>query len=35
MKLRFYRNVLGQLEKLLFVTLFNLEGTGLQRYEGI
>ena len=28
MKLRFYRNVLGQLEKLLFVTLFNLEGTG-------
>ena len=28
MRLSSHRNVLGQLEKLLFVTLFNLEGTG-------
>ena len=28
MGLSSHRNVLGQLEKLLFVTLFNLEGTG-------
>ena len=28
MGLSSHRNVLGQLETLLFVTLFNLEGTG-------
>ena len=28
MGLSSHRNVLGQLEKLLFVTLFNLEGIG-------
>ena len=28
MRLSSHRNVLGQLETLLFVTLFNLEGTG-------